>query len=203
MKIDSQRNKALHGFTLIEMVMTIVILGFVSLILIPFFNSITHSPDPIIRERAIALGQGLMDEILSKRWDEVTPSGGGPIRTSESPTGSRGLTAGDPQATTITAVPEEGAGNRNLFDDVDDYNGFSETDTFSDQTGLNPVSLPGYSRSVLVRYIPSNSSPIEATNPAGTTAGGEASATDTKRVVVTVESPTEETFRFVAVVCNF
>ena len=73
-----------QGFTLIEIVITIVILGAVAGILVPFFNAIVHSPDPVIRERAISLGQSMMDEIMAKKWDENTPMGGGPICSGES-----------------------------------------------------------------------------------------------------------------------
>ena len=73
-----------RGFTLIEIIMTIVILGFTALILVPYFGAIISSPDPLIREKSISLGQALMDEILSKKWDANTPNGGGPICSSES-----------------------------------------------------------------------------------------------------------------------
>ena len=72
-----KNNLHCQGFTLIEIIMTILILGMVSLILIPYFGAITSSPSPVIRQRAISLAQSMMDEILAKRWDENTPVGGG------------------------------------------------------------------------------------------------------------------------------
>ena len=81
MKHPAYRPAANQGFTLIEIIITIVILGAVAGILVPFFNAITHSPDPVIRERAISLGQAMMDEIMAKKWDANTPMGGGPICT--------------------------------------------------------------------------------------------------------------------------
>jgi MSHA pilin protein MshD len=203
------------GFTLIELVLTIVLLGFVSLILIPFVQSIGHSPDPMLRQRAVALGQALMDEVLAKRWDENTPVGGGPICSGESSDNDARDTLvddcadpGSRRASVIQSV--SGASNpissdgepRDLFDDVDDYDGFSETTTFRNQNGEVVATLAGYSRSVAVRYIPSHTDPIEAATPVGTTAGGN-NATDTKRIVVTVTSPLNETFTLVAVSCNF
>jgi len=188
------RSHAMSGFTLIELVMTILILGSVSLILIPFFNSITRSSDPIIRQRAVALGQAMMDEICGKRWDENTPVGGGAIRTDESPVGTnRGgtpLTSSDP----VTAIATE-EGSRADYDDLDDYNGLSETDTFSDQLG-GTFTWTGYSRTVSVDYIASDSSPIDENTPAA------AGTTDSKRIVVHVTTPLQETFTFVAVCCN-
>ena len=180
------------GFSLIELIITIVILGFSSLILIPFINSITHSPDPMLRQRAISLGQALMDEIIAKKWDENTPVGGGPIGpTTES---ARGL------AVAASAIGAEGGEARIDYDDVDDYDSLAETNNFRDQNDVL-FTLNGYSRTATVRYIASSSNPISAGSPAGTITA--VSATDSKRIAVTVTSPSQEQFSFVAVACNF
>jgi MSHA pilin protein MshD len=177
-----------QGFTLIEIVLTIVILGAVAGILVPFFNAIVHSPDPAIRERAISLGQAMMDEIMAKRWDENTPMGGGPLNTAES---TRGTTS----ATPVANLGVDAGENRTTLDDVDDYSGINEVNNFTDQNGAAFV-LTGYSRQVAVRYIASNSNPIDQNTPAaGVT-------TDTKLVVVRITSPLGEVFNFVAVACN-
>lgn len=202
-----------QGFTLIEIVITIILLGAVAGILAPFFNAIVHSPDPVIRERAISLGQAMMDEIMAKRWDENTPMGGGPICTGESPNQAIRPTLIDACVTAATPVASLGPNvvpaieTRIDFDDVDDYhfdptklpltpNGINETDTFIDQNGT-AFSLPGYSRTVSVCYIASNTGTIDPTP-----AACSATTTDTKRVVVTITSPLGETFNFVAVACN-
>ncbi|MHB1014553.1 MAG: type IV pilus modification PilV family protein [Desulfurivibrionaceae bacterium] len=197
MKHPAYRPAANQGFTLIEIVITIVILGGVSLILLPFFNAITHGPDPVIRERAISLGQAMMDEIMAKKWDQKTPMGGGPICTGESPSQIVRPTLIDACVTTATPATTLGPDGetRTDFNDVDDYNGLSETDTFTDQDGAT-TTLTGFSRRVTVRYIASNANPIDQNTPAA------AGTTDTKLVVVTVTSPLGETFYFVAVACN-
>lgn len=179
-----------YGFTLIEIIMTILILGLSSLILVPYFGAIISSPDPVLRERAVALGQSMMDEILAKKWDENTPIGGGPIRTSlESDRGIPAPASGLGTDALETAV-------RNTWDDVDDYNGLSETNTFSDRNNVS-FTLTGYSRSVQVDYISSAAPTIDqSTGPA-------ANSTDTKRIIVTVTAPNNETFTLVAVSCNF
>jgi MSHA pilin protein MshD len=198
----------IRGFTLIEIVITIVILGAVAGILVPFFNAIVHSPDPVIRERAISLGQAMMDEIMAKRWDENTPMGGGPICTGESSSQATRTSllylctarATDPVNwwdTPVAGLGMDGGEIRIDFDDVDDYNGYKEekNDPKLDQND-NQFLLPGYSRTVSVSYIPSNTPSIDQnTTAAGTT-------TDTKLVVVTIISPLNETFYFVAVACN-
>ena len=180
--------KKAAGFTLIELVLTIVILGFSAVIIIPFFSAITHSPDPVLREKAIALGQAMMDEIMAKKWDENSPVGGGPLNTSESTRG------------TIMPAPvlgKDGTETRPDYDDVDDYLDIPlEQDNFMDQNG-NIFTLPGYTRQVAVDYIASSSLSITHNLPLASV-----NPTDTKRVVVTVTSPLGETFYFVAVVCN-
>jgi MSHA pilin protein MshD len=184
----SKRQSLRHdqGFTLIEIVITIILLGAVAGIMLPFFTSITHSPDPVLRERAISLGQAMMDEIMAKKWDENTPMGGGPLNTGES---TRGTTS--PAASLGT----DGE-SRPDYNDVDDYHGHPiEDGTFKDQNDAT-FTMPGYKRQVEVRYIASFANPIDQSTSA---AGG---TTDTKLVVVTVTSPLGETFYFVAVACN-
>jgi MSHA pilin protein MshD len=186
-----------RGFTLIELVMTIVILGFLSMILVPFFSSITHSPDPMVRQQAVALGQAIMDEIQAKKWDENTPPGGGPIDTAIESNG-RGTAV---NASTIGRDDaSELADDRTTWDDVDDYDGLNESNSFTDQNHTS-FTLNGYTRTVTVRYILSPSNPITGTIPPGATDTG--ASTDTKRITVTVASPLGETFTLVAVMCNF
>jgi MSHA pilin protein MshD len=195
------------GFTLIELVITIVILGFTLLLLLPFYQAIERSSDPIIRERTVALGQALMDEVLSRRWDENTAVGGGPLCSGEGGVGRGTKSYGTP----LTACPDASAANRNAgtalgaeggenrltYDDVDDYNSMAaETDNFTDQAGV-VFTYSGYSRSVRVDYVPSNLSTVDAVTPSA------AGTTDTKRVRVTVTNPLGEQFVFVGLACNY
>lgn len=204
MENDAYKHDADCGFTLIEIVITIVILGAVAGILVPFFNAITHSPDPVIREQAISLGQAMMDEIMAKKWDVNTPMGGGPICTGESPSQTVRPTLIDAcvtKATVATSLGADGQTDRTLFDDVDDYNGWHEKDTFKDPTdNTKTFSMPGYELWVFVYYIASKSDHISSDNTITPPITGN--ATDTKLVVVTVTSPLNETFTFVAVACN-
>lgn len=195
------------GFTLIELIMTLVILGFTLQLLIPFFQAIEHSADPIVRERTVALGQSLMDEILSKRWDENTPVGGGPLCTGEGGSGRGTSSYGVPLDCTTEVVRVAGAllgreggetapPDRRNWNDVDDYNGMSETDTFRDQAYI-AFPLAGYRRSVVVDYVASDLVVIDKVTASA------AGTTDTKRIRVTVSNPLGEQFVFVAVLCNF
>jgi MSHA pilin protein MshD len=198
------------GFTLIELIITIIIMSFAAIIIIPYLSAVTHGPDPVLREKAIALGQAMMDEILAKKWDNDTASGGGPIVTVETLSGARG-TDGTRNATLPGSLgPETGApdnesptaDDRTSWDDVDDYNGVSGPigGIFFDQNGnAVPGTWTGFTRTVSVSYVTiNNPTIIDATTPAGS-----ASTTDTKRIIVTVTSPLGETFELVAVSCNF
>lgn len=197
------------GFTLIEIVLTIVILGAVAGIMVPFFNAIVRSPDPAIRERAISLGQAMMDEIMAKRWDENTPFGGGPLVTGET-VAANGTTCIPCDGNRLycficrnpgyvpgaaNAVGNDDGETRIDFDDVDDYNGIDEVNNFNDQNGA-AFAMPGYRREVAVRYIASAANPIDQNTLVA------AGTTDTKLVVVRITSPLGEVFNFVAVACN-
>lgn len=168
------------GFTLMELIITILIVSLGAGVIYSFLEAILASPEPTLRARAVVLGQGLMDEIVAKRWDENSPLGGGNATT---PSTSLG--------------PDAGEIVRSQYDDVDDYNGFSEEETFSDQEG-NSFTVKGVKRWVTVDYIPDSATEIHYNIPA--TATGP---TNSKRIVVTVETSTGERFRFVSVRCNY
>jgi MSHA pilin protein MshD len=199
----SKRQSLRHdqGFTLIEIVITIILLGAVAGIMLPFFTAITHSPDPVLRERAISLGQAMMDEIMAKKWDENTPMGGGPICTGESDSQDARpslIDDCDTSATPVANLKPDGTETRPDYNDVDDYNDLDEpvTGNFRDQNN-NAFTLPGYTRQVKVGYIASGTDTIGQT-----TAFETDNTTDTKLVKVTITSPLGETFYFVAVACN-
>lgn len=189
-KLAYPRKQGQTGFTLIELVLAIVILGSVSIMFIPFYQSIAFSPDPVIRQRGIALAQGLMDEIMAKKWDNNSPVGGGPLCTGESTRGGCTVNATSP----IVGLDTETT--RGNYAAVDDYAGHSETGVFRDQNE-DSFTMTGYSRQVQVCYIASASNPITHETPCVT-----GSTTDSKLIVVTVTTPTNETLRLISVSCN-
>ncbi|AEA34100.1 type IV pilus modification PilV family protein [Hippea maritima] len=97
------------GFTLIEVVLSIVVftLGVVG-IMVVFYNTLGKTSNPIIRHRAIEVAQSVMDEILSKKFDNDTPNGGGTIPLNE-----------------VNIKKEENTNNTDNFDDVDDFDNLS------------------------------------------------------------------------------
>ncbi|RZA08158.1 MAG: type II secretion system protein [Moraxellaceae bacterium] len=104
------------GFTLVELMFFLVVVAIGLGGLLKVFNdAVLHSVDPVLRVKAVEKTQALMDEILSRKFDENTPTGGSP------PCGSVGVLA------CAGIVIDNG------YDDVGDYNGYSD----ATDTGLN------------------------------------------------------------------
>jgi MSHA pilin protein MshD len=151
-----------NGYSLIELIVTIVVTSIVIIIFYSIFapnqkNSVTS----VLQTKAAELGQAYLEEITLKRFDENSPAGN-TVRCNQSPS----LLCGAIGA-------EEGAGNRALFDDVDDYDGLDDQPA-KDAFGNNRVGFNGFRVTVAVAY-----------------AGGDfgLAAQDLKRVTVTVFTP--------------
>jgi MSHA pilin protein MshD len=114
-------NKRLSGFTLVEVIVGIVVLS-TALTIIPtlIIPATIQSAEQIHQIRAAELGQSMLNEILSKAYDENSDMAGGLVRCGESGTTCSFDENADSEA-------EEGNENRDLFDDVDDYHGLSES----------------------------------------------------------------------------
>jgi MSHA pilin protein MshD len=119
------------GFSLIELVITIVVLGIaLSALTASLFSGVGRNADPLWQSKATQLSQAYLDEILSMRYQESSPLGGGSIGSCA----EEGIEAGET--------------SRSLFDDVDDYDGLSETADFLDTTTAS--SYAGYTVSIAV-----------------------------------------------------
>jgi len=93
-----------RGMTLVELVMTIVIISVAIAGVIGAFSlAAGRSSDVLSQVRAIELAQLYADEIMARRYDESTGSGGTPVYAGSC---NIGADAGESRAT---------------FDDVDDY----------------------------------------------------------------------------------
>ncbi|MFZ5803063.1 MAG: type IV pilus modification PilV family protein [Candidatus Omnitrophota bacterium] len=113
------------GFTLIELVISIVVLGFAVLALVKAITDVSLVTfEAQFRDQQTLLGQELMEEIRSKRFDERVAKSGGQW----SP----------------TLGPDPGETSKSEYDDIDDYHNFSET-----LTG----DFSGYTRAVQVGYV--------------------------------------------------
>ncbi len=162
--------KGTHGLTLIDLIVTLTILAIAIPTLLNVAAQVTQrSVRSSTLLRANRLGQELMEEVLSVQFDELAnKNANGNWST---PLGAETSTTGRDGAT------NEQTSSKATFDDVDDFNGFSET-----LTG----AFTGYRRSVTVSYVsPSDlNTPLTIPNPVPNNW-----TPDYKRIVVTVTPP--------------
>ncbi len=181
--------RAQRGFTLIETVIFIIVMGLaLGGIVSLFTQSAVGGRYPFDQQRAIALANAYMDEIMRKRWDENTPLNGGCVETGSGycaaycaakipPTcGTCSLVAGACVAPAATPLGAEAAEVRASYDDIDDYLGLPDTIP-KDATGTAIADYAGYTVAVAV------STPAAAWNGIPTA--------DVKQIVVTVSVGTD------------
>lgn len=120
-------NKSQSGFTLLELIVFIVVVSIALAGLLGVFNrAASNSIDPLVQIRALECAQAKMDEILARKFDNNTPSGGLPACGSA-----------DLGAVACLGIIAGGALN-----DVGDYNG--HTDNTLDQCQISvSVSAAG------------------------------------------------------------
>ncbi|MFL0802102.1 MAG: type II secretion system GspH family protein [Agarilytica sp.] len=102
------------GVTLIETIVFLVVVSIALVALVRVYTfAVSSSVDPAIRTRALELAQAQLDEVLARKFDEATPTGGVPACNT---------TAG-PLCLGISADTD--------YDDIGDYNGFvNNTDPY-------------------------------------------------------------------------
>ncbi|MEA2081467.1 MAG: hypothetical protein U9O97_01825 [Elusimicrobiota bacterium] len=94
------------------------------------------------RLKAVEFASGLLEEVLSRRWKEK----------------------GDP-AVALGCEDGEDDGDKNTFDDVDDFNGWEESPLLFPAGAHAPDEFPAYSRRVSVVYIDSGDIPSVSPTP--------------------------------------
>jgi MSHA pilin protein MshD len=121
-------NKYAHGFTLVEMVIAIVIVGVgLAGVLTAFNNTVKSSADPLIHKQMLAVAEEMMEEVLLKPF---AVNGTAPVNS------LKGCGSAAPPS-------------RAAFDDVSDYNNYSTTG-ICDIDGAAVAGLSGYNISVAV-----------------------------------------------------
>ncbi len=111
-----------RGLSLVELIVFIVVVGVAVAGVLAVMNVTTaKSADPLVRKQALAIAEGMLEEILLK--DFSNPPGG----------------------FTGAATPA----NRPLFDDVSDYDGYASSGIY-DVTGTAIPALAAYGVSVSV-----------------------------------------------------
>ncbi|MGC9491220.1 prepilin-type N-terminal cleavage/methylation domain-containing protein [Vibrio genomosp. F10] len=106
------------GFTLIESVIAIVIMGFAMLALTSFlYPQIERSAAVQYQTRAVTLGQSMLSQILARGFDHNSDFDGGTLRCGE-------IASGALTCTPFDALGKDGAEAKpSDFNDVDDYIG--------------------------------------------------------------------------------
>lgn len=104
-----------RGVTLIELIIGIVVLGIaLSLITSALGPLYTKTIDPWHQVRAAELGQSLMNEVMSRRFDKNSFKNGSLLR------------CGEVNAEACSAIPNNSTVvNRTGFTGVEDYNGYT------------------------------------------------------------------------------
>lgn len=116
--LTSYRPNAQSGATLVELIISIVIISIALTGILTVMNqTVNHSADPLVQHQAIAIAESYLEEVLLQSYSN--PSGG------------------------------YSGSDRSQFDDVDDYNGLSDTGV-KDQQGNSVTTLSNYSVSVTV-----------------------------------------------------
>ena len=64
-----------QGFTLIETIITIIVLAIAMGVLIPFIVSLRGSANPVLMQQAAILAQDRLEQIIADRRDRLTPRG--------------------------------------------------------------------------------------------------------------------------------
>jgi len=176
MLVKKNRLYPVNGYSLIELIITIVVTSIVMIIFYSIFaKNQLRSVTPVMQVKAAELGQAYLEEISLKRFDENSPIGNSvPCNQTAS------LLCG-PIAT------EEGLANRSLFDDVDDYDGISDSPPVDALGNVRP-GFSSFTVNVAVSY-----------------AGADfaLSAQDLKLIEVTVISPEGDNFIFSQYKGNF
>lgn len=156
-----------RGLTLIELIMFIIIVGVGLAGVLTVFNvTARSSADPVVRKQALAIAEAMLEEILSKSYenDAADP-------------GNTSTTLGCTPNTNPTCVANTPA-QRSRYNDVDDYNGWNQNGVFD----LNGAALAGLANYRVV---------VAVAAPAPAAFGVAGSQVTGKQVTVTVTGGTE------------
>jgi len=196
--------RAQRGLSLVELLTFILVVAFgIAGLVAVFFHTSLRGHEPYLQQRALAVANAYMDEILHKRWDENTPIGGGCVETGSGLCAAwcaartfpncGGCTPGAGVCSAVAAAgggAEEGA-DRGLFDDIDDYHGLS------DAPPRNALGAPMGSAGA----FPGFRADVTVSHPAAAWNGVPAS--EVKRIQVEASTPDGQTIRLVAYRLNF
>lgn len=114
------------GFTLIETIVGIVLLSIVFSIFTTLIYPLSkQSAEQVHQIRAAELGQSMINEILGKAFDENSDMSGGLVRCGDDINKDGEIKAADGEQACSLVMANEELGQRELYDDVDDYHGLT------------------------------------------------------------------------------
>lgn len=207
--------KKAAGLTLIEAIIFILIIGIaLASIISVYIYTTRHSANTMLSLKTVELSQALMDEILSKAYDENTPLGGGCVDGYASTLCGSGTTA---QALTTAGFGSDAGETRTSFDDIDDYHnlaycgqGVTTADPLCtagcnnllDETG-NDISAnyPGFSVCMRVSFAGNEMNAVIPAIPPGNTT--PVANNDAKRIDLIIRDPLDARLTFSAYKANF
>lgn len=139
-----------------------------------FIQGVKDSAGPQTRTSSLFLAEALMEEIKSKRWDEVSV-----VNIRELCTGASAV------------LGAEGGESRATYDDGDDFNGIDNTPPIDSQ-GTAMSNYPGYRRQATVSYVAPADLDTAVAGP-----------TCYKRIAVTVTGGGEPSVELVSLVTSY
>lgn len=194
---SSINNKLNKGFTLIEVIVGIVVFSIsLSIILQLIIPTEKNSADQIHQIKAAQLGQALLDDIMSRSFDENSNRAGGLLRCDED-WNLNGTIEVNEGCTDIGLDDGETIGMRSQFDDVDDFNGYtSKVDSIEQglAEGYNSFTLD-----VVVNYLIDSSTNLTELYFDNTLENRRLA----KRITVTVTTPLGTAIAFTTYKANF
>ncbi|QHS15112.1 prepilin-type N-terminal cleavage/methylation domain-containing protein [Shewanella sp. Arc9-LZ] len=135
-----------RGFTLIELVIGMMVIGIAIVMLTSMlFPQADRAASTLQRVRSAELAHSVMNEIWGKRYDQNTNPNGG-VPACNAPIGIA--------CTAASALGLDGE-SRDMFNDVDDYNGLDEDDNMLDSSQTYVQAYPRYQLQVTVAYLDS------------------------------------------------
>jgi len=172
-----------RGFTLVELVVGIVVLAVAMMIMNTMLISQSKDAlEPLYRLRASQLGQSIMQNILSRSYDENSDHNGGLYRCGEIWQPSNAV---QDCSTTLGLDSGEVAGEHQNFNDVDDFitTGFEPAVSYGDVLGGDlPSQYNNYVVSIEVEIVTVDIS---------------------KKIAVIIKTPSGEQIRFSALKGNY
>lgn len=182
MSIPIKRNRPTRqsGFTLIELIIFIAILGLSVAGVLVAYSSVSQSADPAVRKQALAIADSLLLEIEQMAFTFCDSS------DASFQTATALACADNPNNLQDNLGPKPATQRRGNFDNVGDYQGYSVGVAGDMTTGVPDITggniIPGYSAQVTVaRPMPTQS--MTNNLPGGGNGG------DSLQITVTVTGP--------------